>query len=401
MVRLHHMNILILILGLLAAFGPLSIDMYLPALPQIAKDFGAPLSSVQLSLASFFVGIALGQIFYGPFTDRFGRKLPLYIGLSLYGFASFLCATTSQVEGLIVFRFLQALGSCAGVVISRAIVRDMYRPHESAKIFSLIMLIMGVAPILAPVLGGFLTHVAGWRSIFWILTVLSFITIVAIALFLKETKGPDESVKFSRTFHVYLEVLKDQTFLAFTIPLSFVYAGMFAYITGSPFVFIEHFKFTPGDYSILFGVNAFGLILFSQVNARLLRKFSPETMISKTLPVTAAAGFVLFLTGVFHLPVWVICPVLFIFILTMGLIAPNAAACALTNQKKSAGSASALMGTIQFTISALCSSLVSKLHNGTVMPMMGVMFGCSLVAIVLFVFLRKKGEVSLQEDMSL
>lgn len=391
------MNILILILGLLAAFGPLSIDMYLPALPDIAKDFGAPLSSVQLSLASFFVGIALGQIFYGPFTDRFGRKLPLYIGLSLYGIASFLCATTSQVEGLILFRFLQALGSCAGMVISRAIVRDIYKPQESAKIFSLIMLIMGVAPILAPVLGGFLTHVAGWRSIFWILTVLSFMTVAAIALFLQETKGPEKTVKFSRTFHVYLEVLKDQTFLAYTISLSFVYAGMFSYITGSPYVFIEYFGFSPGDYSILFGANAAGLILFSQINAKLLRKFTPESIITKALPVTAAAGLILFLTGVFKLSVWVVCPVLFLYILTMGLIAPNAAACALTNQKKTAGSASALMGTIQFTVSAICSSLVSKLHNGTVMPMMSVMFGCSLVAIILFLVLRRNDSLSFSQ----
>lgn len=387
------MNILILILGLISAFGPLSIDMYLPALPGIAKDFGAPLSSVQLSLASFFVGIAFGQVFYGPFTDRFGRKLPLYIGLSLYGVASFLCATSTNVEGLIIFRFLQALGSCAGMVISRAIVRDMYRPHESARIFSLIMLIMGVAPILAPVFGGFVMNLAGWRTIFWILAALSVFTIAAIFLFLEETKGPDESVKFRRTFHIYLEVVKDRTFLAYTIPLSFVYAGMFAYITGSPFVFIEFFKFTPAEYSVLFGVNAAGVIFFSQVNARLLRKVTPEVIITKTLPVTAMSGLILFLTGVFHLPVFVVCPILFLFILTMGLIAPNAAACALTNQKKTAGSASALMGTIQFSVSALCSGLVSGLHNGTVLPMMSVMFGCSLVAIVLYLFLRKKSEL--------
>jgi DHA1 family bicyclomycin/chloramphenicol resistance-like MFS transporter len=230
---------------------------------------------------------------------------------------------------------------------------------------------------------------------------VTVITLIAITFFLEETKGPDESVKFSRTFHTYLDVLKDQTFLAFTIPLSFVYAGMFAYITGSPFVFIEHFGFTPSQYSMLFGVNAFGLIAFSQLNSRLLRRYTPETMIAKSLPITATAGFILFLTGFFHLPVWMICPALFIFILTMGTIAPNAAACALANQKKTAGSASALMGTIQFTVSALCSSLVSKLHNGTVMPMMIVMFGCSLVAVVLFVLLRKKIVSSSQEDMSL
>lgn len=391
------MNILLLILALLSAFGPLSIDMYLPALPGIAKDFGANLSSVQLSLASFFIGTALGQIFYGPFTDRYGRKLPLYVGLVLYGVASFLCATTSQVEGLIVFRFLQALGACAGMVIGRAIVRDLYQPHESAKIFSMIMLIMGVAPILAPVLGGVLLNAFGWRAIFWTLTFASLFTLIAVTFFLKESKGPDPEIKFSNVFRNYFEVLKDTRFLAYTFPLSFVYAGMFAYITGSPFVFIEYFKFSPSSYSVLFGVNALGLIVFSQVNGRLLRKFTPEFMIQKSLPITATAGFVLFLCGVFNLPLWILCPALFIYILTMGLIAPNAAACALANQKKSAGSASALMGTIQFTVSAICSSLISHLHNGTTMPMTGIMFGCSLLAVLLFQSLQRKITPDLSE----
>lgn len=384
------MNILIFILALLSAFGPLSIDMYLPALPGIAQDFGANLSSVQLSLASFFVGIALGQLFYGPFTDRFGRKMPLYIGLTLYGVASFLCATTSRVEGLIIFRFVQALGACAGMVIGRAIVRDLFKPHESAKIFSMIMLIMGVAPILAPIMGGVLMKFFGWRAIFWLLTFTSILTLICVTFFLKESKGPDPEIKFSRVFRNYAEVLKDPTFLTYTFPLSFVYAGMFAYITGSPFVFIELYHFTPTSYSLLFGINALGLIVFSQVNGRLLRKFAPEHMIQKALPVTAMAGLVLFLCGVFKLPVWILCPALFIYILTMGLIAPNAAACALANQKKAAGSASALMGTIQFTVSAICSGLISHLHNGTTLPMTGIMFGCSLMAVVLFLSLQKK-----------
>lgn len=384
------MNILIFILALLSAFGPLSIDMYLPALPGIAQDFGADLSSVQLSLASFFVGIALGQLFYGPFTDRFGRKMPLYIGLTLYGVASFLCATTSRVEGLIIFRFVQALGACAGMVIGRAIVRDLFKPHESAKIFSMIMLIMGVAPILAPVMGGVLMKFFGWRAIFWLLTFTSFLTLICVTFFLKESKGSDPEIKLSRVFRNYAEVLKDPTFLTYTFPLSFVYAGMFAYITGSPFVFIELYQFTPTSYSLLFGINALGLIVFSQVNGRLLRKFAPEYMIQKALPVTAMAGLVLFVCGVFKLPVWILCPALFIYILTMGLIAPNAAACALANQKKAAGSASALMGTVQFTVSAICSGLISHFHNGTTLPMTGIMFGCSLMAVVLFLSLQKK-----------
>lgn len=384
------MNILLLILALLSAFGPLSIDMYLPALPGIASDFGVKLSSVQLSLASFFVGIALGQLFYGPFTDRYGRKLPLYIGLILYGVASFLCATTNNVEGLIIFRFVQALGACAGMVIGRAVVRDLWAPQEAAKIFSMIMLIMGAAPILAPIIGGVMLQFFGWRSIFWSLTMISALTLMAVIFFLKESRGPNPEIKISRTFHRYGEILKDPTFLSYSLSLSFVYAGMFTYITGSPFVFIELFHFTPTEYSILFGVNALGLIAFSQVNGRLLRKFTPEQLVEKSIPVTASAGFVLFLCGIFKLPVWVLCPALFIYILTMGFIAPNAAACALANQKKSAGSASALMGTIQFSVSATFSSLVSKFHDGTTLPMTGLMFTCAILAFGLFVGLQKK-----------
>lgn len=374
------MNIIILVLGLLSAFGPLSIDMYLPALPVIAKDFGATLSSVQLSLASFFIGIAVGQIFYGPLTDRFGRKKPLYFGLILYGFASFMCATTDSVNGLIVFRFLQALGACAGMVISRAVVRDLYQPHESAKVFSLLMLIMGVAPILAPLLGGAMMVSIGWRSIFWFLTAVSIVTFLSVHFFLKETSTPHPDHKLSKALHNYLEIFRDRNFTGYTFSLSFIYAGMFAYITGSPFVFIEHFKFTPSEYSILFGVNASGLILFSQVNTRLLRKYTPAHLIKMTLPVTLAAGLLLLIVGLSNGPVWAVCLPLFLFILTMGIMAPNAAASALALQKKSAGSASALMGTIQFSVSALCSTMVSSLHDGSIVPMTSVMFAAALAA---------------------
>ena len=378
------MNIIILILGLLSAFGPLSIDMYLPALPKIALDFGVPLSSVQLSLASFFVGIAMGQIFYGPFTDRFGRKKPLYFGLVLYAVASFLCATTNNVDDLIVYRFIQALGSCAGMVISRAIVRDLHQPHESARIFSLLMLIMGVAPILAPVMGGMLSSTFGWRSIFWILTTVSCLTLAAIHFFLKETHVPDENFKLSHTFRNYLEILKDRNFTGYAFSLSFIYAGLFAYITGSSFVFMELYGLTPVQYSWVFGINAFGLIFFSQVNGRLLRKYSPENIIKMVLPITGGAGLLIMLVGLMNGPLLALCVTLFIFILTLGMIAPNASAAALSLQKKSAGSASAMMGTIQFTVSAICSSLVSHFHDGTIRPMTGIMFTCSVLALFFY-----------------
>lgn len=378
------MNIVILVLGLLTAFGPLSIDMYLPALPGIARDFNASLSAVQLSLASYFVGIASGQIIYGPITDRFGRKKPLYVGLILYGIASFFCATTSEVDHLIFFRFLQALGSCAGIVISRAMVRDLFKPQETAKVFSTLMLIMGVAPILAPLLGGFLTTAFGWRSIFWLLTGVSAMALLAVRIYLPETFTAHPDHRLSRALHNYVGVLRDRQFVAYTFSLSFIYAGMFAYITGSSFVFIEYFHLSPTFYSWIFGFNAFGFILFSQVNTRLLRKYSSEELIRKTLPCTFFAGVLLFVTSFFQVPVWVFCVPLFIFILTLGLIAPNSSACALAHQKKSAGSASALMGTIQFTVSALCSTLVSRLHDGSILPMTLVMFGCSAIALCLY-----------------
>lgn len=380
------MNKIVLILGLLTAFGPLSIDMYLPALPQIATDFGVTLSSVQLSLASFLIGIAVGQIFYGPVTDKWGRKKPLYLGLSLYVVASIFCALSSDVDGLIIFRFIQALGSCAGMVISRAMVRDLYTPHESAKIFSLLMLIMGVAPILAPVLGSFVVTSIGWRFIFWILAVIGVFAFTAVFFILKETHTPDPDFRIKRTIHNYYEILKDPEFSGYSFSLSFIYAGMFAYITGSAFVFIEYFGLTPTAYSIIFGVNAFGLIFFSQVNGRLLKRYRPQFLVRRTLPLSAMAGVFLFLEGLFNGPVWVMCLALFSYILTLGLIAPNAAACALAYQKKTAGSASALMGTIQFSISAIASTMVSHFHDGTIRPMTWIIFTCAIFA---FIFYRQ------------
>lgn len=378
------MNIIILILGLLTAFGPLSIDMYLPALPEIAKDFNVGLSSVQLSLASFLVGIALGQIFYGPLTDRFGRKKPLYFGLTLYAIASFMCASTQDVDSLILFRFIQALGSCAGMVISRAIVRDLYRPHECAKIFSLLMLIMGLAPILAPIFGGLLTAAFGWRSIFWVLTSISVVALIAVHFFLKETHTPDDKYEVKNIFKNYISIMGDREFATHTLAMALVYAGMFAYITGSAFVFISHYGLTPNQYSWVFGINAFGLIFFSQVNGRLLRKSTPQALLKYVYPSVALSGVLLFVVGYFNGPLWAMCLGLFLFILNMGMISPNAAASALANQKKHAGSASALMGTIQFTVSALISSSVSHFHDGTIRPMAYMMFFCGVLAYIIY-----------------
>lgn len=396
------MNLIILILGLLSAFGPLSIDMYLPALPDIATDLMSDQTSVQLSLASFFVGIASGQLFYGPITDKFGRKKPLYFGLALYAIASFLCATASTVDGLVFFRFLQALGACAGIVISRAVVRDLYQPHESAKIFSLLMLIMGAAPILAPVMGGVLLNYFGWRAIFWLLTIISCLTLGGVFFFLKETSTPSHEHQLRKTFSRYLEVLSDKNFSGYTLSLSFVYAGMFAYITASSFVFMKFFNLTSSEYSMLFGVNAFGLIAFSQVNGQLLKKYHPRQLIRASLPLTFVSGICLVLAALLKAPLWGICVPLFFYMMSMGMIAPNAAACALAHQKKSAGSASAMMGTIQFTVSAVVSGLVSKFHDGTPLPMTIIMAGCAVLSVgCYFMMVHRRHQSTPSSDSSL
>ncbi|WP_374001141.1 Bcr/CflA family multidrug efflux MFS transporter [Bdellovibrio bacteriovorus] len=374
---------LILLLASLTAFGPLSIDMYLPAFPAIAENLGVPLSSVQLSLASFFVGLATGQIFYGPLTDRYGRKKPLYVGLGIYAVASVVCTFTKNVEMLIAFRFLQALGSCSGVVISRAIVRDLFTHQETAKVFSLLMLVMGAAPILAPVLGGQISEHFGWRMIFALLAVISTLCIVLIATFLPETHHPDQRVHIKDSWKIYGSILKDRNFMGYALAGGAAQAGMFAYITGSSFVFINHFGIPAKSFGWVFGSNAVGLILCSQINTRLLKRLSYDAILEKIFVVLAVLGALLATAGILNWGFWGIMIPLFLFIASLGMTFPNSTAGAMATQKKSAGSASALLGTLQYGIAALSSAAVSRLHNGTTMPMCVLMGGFGVLALVL------------------
>lgn len=374
---------LILLLGSLTAFGPLSIDMYLPAFPAISKDLAVPLSSVQLSLASFFVGLATGQIFYGPLTDRFGRKKPLYVGMAIYTLASIVCAFTNNVEMLILFRFLQALGSCAGVVIARAIVRDLFNHQDTAKVFSTLMLVTGVAPILAPFFGGYISEIFGWRSLFVVLAVFSTLCMVLLALYLPETHHPDEKVHIKDSLKVYRNIFKDRNFLGYAFAGGAAQAGLFAYITGSSFVFINLFGIPAKSFGWVFGSNAIGLIACSQINARLLKRVSYEAILNKIFVVIAVLGLVLLAAAYFDWGFWGLAIPLFLFIASLGMTFPNSTAGAMATQRKSAGSASALLGTMQYGIAALSSAIVSRLHDGTAMPMCLMISICGVLALVL------------------
>jgi DHA1 family bicyclomycin/chloramphenicol resistance-like MFS transporter len=374
-----------LLLGALTAFAPMSIDMYLPSLPTLSQVFAADIASVQLTLAAFFLGLAVGQIFYGPLADRFGRKGPLYLGTGLYVLASAGCALAPDIHSLIVLRFAQAIGGCAGMVIARAVVRDLFDAQESARTFSLIMLVMGVTPILAPLAGGYLLVWLGWQSIFWALALFGLLCLVSVVLWLPETRpaGAPATLGVRTALAGYGGLLMDRSFLGYTLAGGFAQAGMFAYIAGSPSVFIDTYRVPAQHYGWLFGMNAFGLIAASQLNRRLLTKLGAGRVLARMNAITAGLGVALLVvaaTGAGGF-IGILLP-LFGYVASLGLIFPNAAALALAPHGEHAGSASALLGTVQFGAAAMASILVGLLHDGTALPMAGVIAGCGILALI-------------------
>ena len=368
---------LALILGALAALGPLTIDMYLPSLPSIEQDLGTTASRTQLTLASYFAGLGIGQLAYGPLTDRFGRKSPLYVGLTLYLLASAGCALAPNAEALIALRFLQALGGAAGPVVMRAVVRDLYVGADAARLLSMLILVMGAAPILAPLLGGLLLTFASWRVIFVVLAVLGAACLALMATALPETSTTRTRIEPGTLVDGVKRLLGHRSFLAHTLTGAFSQAGMFAYISGSPFVLIELFHVSPQRYGWFFGANALGFIAASQVNHRLLAGRGPGALLARGTVATAAMGAILLalaVTGIGGLPA--VAAALFGFMASLGFIGPNATALAMEEQGARAGLASAVLGSIQFGIAACASSMVGLLNDGSMRPMAGVMAAC-------------------------
>ncbi|HTL08688.1 MAG TPA: multidrug effflux MFS transporter [Chitinophagaceae bacterium] len=370
----------IFILGLLSAIGPFSIDMYLPGFPAIAKDLHATVDSVSLSLSSFFIGISAGQFLYGPLLDKFGRKKPLYIGLAAYVLASIGCALCTSVDALIVLRFLQALGSCAGMVASRAMVRDLFEVKDNAKVFSLLMLVVGVSPIIAPTLGGYIAASIGWKYIFILLACMVAAILAAVHFTLKETRPPDKSLSLKPVHIVrnFIAVMKDPQFYTYAFTGAVASAGLYAYIAGSPFVFMELFRVSDRQYGWIFALIAMGLIGASQLNSVLLRNHESQQIIKVALLCQSVAGVCLFaFTALGWLEEYSTIFLIFVFLCCQGFTFPNSSALSLAPFSKNAGSASALLGGIQMSIGAFTSALVSWLHNGTALPMTGIMACCA------------------------
>lgn len=382
---------IVLILGALSAFGPLAIDFYLPAFPAMAQAFGTDEKHVQTTLAAYFLGLSLGQLAYGPVADRFGRRAPLLFGITLFTLASLACAYAPNLETLVLARFVQALGGCAGMVLSRAIVSDKCDPVASAKVFSQLMLVMGLAPILAPMLGGVLVNVSGWQSIFLALSLFSAACLLAVSLGLPESLPPDVPRQpLSGAWRQYLRLLGDRVFLGHALTGGVAIAGMFAYIAGSPFVFIKLYGVPAEHYGWLFGTNAAGFILMAQVNARLLAKRGPAFLLARAVWLYLLAGLALLCVAALRPEsLWPLLVPLFLCIASLGCIIPNASACAMSGQGARAGSASALMGCAQFSVAAGAAALVGVLHDGSAVPMALVISLCGVLVVSVAMLTRR------------
>lgn len=375
----------LILLGGLIAIGPMSIDMYLPAFPAIEKGLGAAAGSVQFTLATFFIGMALGQLVYGPVSDRFGRRRPLMVGLALFTLASVGCALSDSVSALAAWRFLQALGGCAGMVIVRAVVRDRCNARDAARAFSRLILVMGLAPMLAPLVGGWVVTALGWRGVFAVLTLYGLVCLAAVAFALPETHDTRHQppLRLARVAGDYLSLFASRAFLGYTLVGGLAFAGMFAYIAGSPFVLIELYGIPTQHFGWVFGLNALGFVLASQVNARLLKRMALTRLLRHGVWVPALVGVCLVLVALDgHLAPYVVMLGFFLYISSLGFIGPNSSAAALATHGQLAGTASALMGAIQFGLATLAGALVGVWHDGSALPLMVLMALCGTGALL-------------------
>ncbi|WP_079024893.1 multidrug effflux MFS transporter [Streptomyces leeuwenhoekii] len=380
-----------LILGGLTATPPLAMDMYLPALPEVTDSLRAPAATVQLTLTACLAGMALGQMVVGPMSDRWGRRRPLLAGLAVYVVATVLCALAPTVELLVAFRLAQGLAGAAGIVIARAVVRDLYDGVAMARFFSTLMLISGVAPVVAPLIGGQILRVTDWRGVFVLLTVVGAVLGAIVWAKLPETLPPAErhTGGVRDTFASLRTLLADRAFTGYMLAGGFAFASLFAYISASPFVIQEIYGASPQTFSLLFGLNSIGLVVVGQINGKVLvgRAGLDRVLgIGLAVVIAAAAALLLMSLGVFgEVGLAPVAAALFVLMSAMGITLPNTQTLALMRVKHAAGSASALLGTSSFLIGAIASPLVGIAGEDTALPMAVVQLAAALVALGCFV----------------
>lgn len=393
---------LVLILGSLSAFGPLSIDMYLPSLPSLAHDLETSTSTVQLTLSACLLGLALGQVIAGPLSDTLGRRRPLLFGLVAYILASLLCVVAPSISVLIGLRLIQGAAGAAGIVIARAIVRDTYSGIAIARFFSVLMLVNGVAPIAAPVIGGLLLQFTSWRGVFVILAILVALMLLAVIVGLPETLPLErrQSGELRATLATFRRLLTDRFFIGCALSSGLSFAAMFSYISGSPFVIQDIYGLSPQTFSFIFGANALGIVLAGQISGRLVGRVSPSRLLAVALIAVALGGTALLLVVIAGVGLPGILPALFVMVASQGLVLPNSTALALANHPRTAGSASALLGVLQFALGAASAPLVGIAGSTTALPMATVIAFLGLSAFATFTLLVRQGAETEASDSS-
>jgi len=380
-----------IVLGAINAIGPLSIDMYLPAFPEITQALDTGASQVQLTLTACVAGLALGQLVIGPLSDRFGRRVPLIAALVTYAVASLLCAAATSVGALIALRFVQGLAGAGGIVIARAVVRDLHSGAAAVRLFSYLMLVTGLAPILAPLAGGQLLAVTSWKGIFVSLAILSALIAVLAAAGLRETlpKERRNPSGLRRTVQTMAGLLRDRSFVGYAFAGGLTFGALFAYLSGSSFVLQQIYGLSPQLYSLTFALNGLGLIVASQVNARIVERVGPTRLLRRGLGfVVASALTLLVVVSVGGLSVWAVLVPMFVIVSSLSFVLPNSTALALADHAKVAGTASALLGLIQFLVGAIAAPLVGVAGPDSAVPMGVVM---ALFAVGALIALRAAG----------
>jgi DHA1 family bicyclomycin/chloramphenicol resistance-like MFS transporter len=382
---------LAVILGLITAIGPLSIDMYLPAFPQIAADFRVADAQVQLSLTACLIGLAVGQLTFGPLSDRWGRRRPIVAAVATYAIFSLLCAIAPSAPLLVVFRLLQGLAGGAGVVVARALVRDLYSGVAAAKFFSQLTLIFGVAPIAAPSLGSAVLRVTSWHGIFVALGAIALVLTLLVAWRLPETLPPERRSPggLADTARTARTLFTDKIYLGYALSQALAFAAMFSYIAGSPFVLQDGYGVSPTVFSLLFGLNAAGLIAMSQANRRLLDRYTPRALLVGTLLAELAAGVAVLAAAALGSLIG-LAAALFVLVSTIGMVTPNATALALDRHPHRAGTAAALLGGIQSVIAASAAPLVGITAPGHGVPMAIAIVSAATLALLAVLTLARK-----------
>lgn len=364
----------LLLVAAMAAVGPVSIDMYLPGFPAIESEFGV--RGVETTMAAYLVGIAVSQLFYGPISDRFGRKPPLYFGFVLYALGAAGCALATSMPMLTLMRVVQALGGSSGFVIGRAIVRDRCEPHEAARAFSLLMMIVALGPVLAPAVGGVVVTHFGWRATFWFQAVLGLALLAATHLLLRESRPESAVVPLNLTnvLRTYIRLCKDRPLVGYALVGGFGMGALFAYVTGAPTVLTQRYDLSPQQFGALIGLNGFAFMAASRLNMIALRTLGPGEVLARYVWVPLLLGVALLaLTSLWHAPLWMVVVLQLSFFVAVGRVTPNVAALALASHSADAGAASALMGALQSVLGMLSGFAVATFNDGTVSTLAAIM----------------------------